>query len=246
MGGNGTQSGASDTGVGPSPGAIAAVNGAMGDLTGSAQPELGGSWSDPSASAEGADASSGSTGSAASAGSAGFAAAGSGAQQGDGMDGDVDAGSREGAGAGAADFATEQMLRNGASVSLASGGEALAKPQSSELPVFAPDGESLGRFRVDDLGNSLALHPVSGGHAAAPDLQHKVRARTTTRVKLDADDTASLRMELLEDGTLRIHASANAARLGTDAVVAYGLSALKRHAGISPSQVRAVVLGFDD
>jgi len=68
--------------------------------------------------------------------------------------------------------------------------------------------------------------------------------RVAARVKLDADDTASLRMELLEDGTLRITASANAAGLGTDAVVAYGLTALKRQAGISPTQVRAVVLSF--
>ncbi|MGB3837622.1 MAG: hypothetical protein WA930_00785 [Rhodanobacter sp.] len=148
------------------------------------------------------------------------------------------------AGAAPSDFTTEQMLRNGESLSIASGGEALAQPQSSELPVFTAEGQSLGRFHVDDLGDSLALRPVSGGYADAPAAQQRVRVRATARVKLDADDTASLRMELLEDGTLRITASANAAGLGTDAVVAYGLTALKRQAGISPTQVRAVVLSF--
>jgi hypothetical protein len=148
------------------------------------------------------------------------------------------------AGAAPSDFTTEQMLRNGESLSIASGGEALAQPQGSELPVFTAEGRSLGRFRGDDLGDSLALHPVSGGHADAPAVQQKVRVRVAARVKLDADDTASLRMELLEDGTLRITASANAAGLGPDAVVACGLTALKRQAGIPPAQVRAVVLGL--
>jgi hypothetical protein len=240
MGGNGTQPGTSDIGAGTSPGAVVAARGAMGDLTGAARPELGGSWSDPSADT--ADT----AGTAGSGGPTGSAAAGQSAENGAGAvtDGDARTASRDGAGAGSADFATEQMLRNGGSVSIATGGETLAQPQESEMQVFTPQGQSLGRFRVDDLGDSLALHPVSGGNAAAPTLEQKVRVRAMTRVKLDADDTASLRMELLEDGTLHITASANAAALGPEALVAYGLTALKRQAGISPSQVRAVVLGF--
>jgi hypothetical protein len=94
------------------------------------------------------------------------------------------------AGAAPSDFTTEQMLRNGESLSIASGGEALAQPQSSELPVFTAEGQSLGRFHVDDLGDSLALRPVSGGYADAPAAQQRVRVRATARVKLDADDTA--------------------------------------------------------
>jgi hypothetical protein len=240
MGGNGTQPGTSDIGAGTSPGAVVAARGAMGDLTGAARPELGGSWSDPSADT--ADT----AGTAGSGGPTGSAAAGQSAENGAGAvtDGDARTASRDGVGAGSADFATEQMLRNGGSVSIATGGETLAQPQESEMQVFTPQGQSLGRFRVDDLGDSLALHPVSGGNAAAPTLEQKVRVRAMTRVKLDADDTASLRMELLEDGTLHITASANAAALGPEALVAYGLTALKRQAGISPSQVRAVVLGF--
>jgi len=55
-----------------------------------------------------------------------------------------------------------------------------------------------------------------------------------------------LRMELLEDGTLHIVASTNAADLGREALAAYGLSALKQQAGVSPQQVRALVLSFAD
>ncbi|MGB3749475.1 MAG: YDG domain-containing protein [Rhodanobacter sp.] len=237
MGGNGTQPGASDIGAGTAPGAIAAANGAMGTLTGAARPELGGSWSDPSAGAAG----SGGAGDAAS--STGAATGGQGANH--GADAAAGAGRREDASADSADFATEQMLRNGESVSIASGGEALAQPRNSVLPVFTLEGRPLGNYRIDDLGDSLTLQAVSGGDTAAPTLQQKVRVRTGTRVKLEADDTASLSMELLEDGTLHITASANAAGLGPDAVVAYGLTALKRQAGISPTQVRAVVLGFE-
>jgi hypothetical protein len=237
MGGNGTQPGASDIGAGTAPGAIAAANGAMGTLTGAARPELGGSWSDPSAGAAG----SGGAGDAAS--STGAATGGQGANH--GADAAAGAGRRENASADLADFATEQMLRNGQSVSIASGGEALAQPRNSVLPVFTLEGRPLGNYRIDDLGDSLTLQAVSGGDTAAPTLQQKVRVRTGTRVKLEADDTASLSMELLEDGTLHITASANAAGLGPDAVVAYGLTALKRQAGISPTQVRAVVLGFE-
>lgn len=256
LGSNGTQSGAADIGASGSPGAIAAANSAMGDLTGSAQPRLGGNWSDPSAagsagggprpdsgsgwgSRSGADSGSGAGLNAAPTAGTGAAANGRAASE-------TGRGSRDGAGTDTAGFATEQALRNGNGVSITLGGEPLAKPRTSVLPLFTEEGQQLGRFRVDDLGDSLALHPVSGGTVAAPKLQQRVRARATTRVKIDEDHTASLHMELLEDGTLHIMASSNAVQLGQDAVVAYSLSAFKQQTGITPQQVSALVLGFTD
>src|SRR5690606_38956153 len=96
------------------------------------------------------------------------------------------------AGAVPADLATEQMLRNGGDLSISLDGERGAQPQISVLPVFTDDGTPVGRFRVDDLGDSLALHPVASGDATVPSLQQGVRARAQTRVKVDEERTALL------------------------------------------------------
>jgi hypothetical protein len=247
MGGNGTRSGATDTGTDTSPGAIVAVNGAMGGLTASAEPRLGGTWADPTGDSAGSAGAEQGVGAAAGEGQSAGADGGVGADAGEGRArADAEQGSRDGEGAGPTDFGTEQMLRNDGGVSIAVGGEALEKPQVSVLLMFTEEGRQLGLFRVDDLGDSLALHPVADEKTAAPSLEQHVRARAATRVKIDEDHVASLRLELLEDGTLHIVASSNATSLGADALAAYGLSALKRQAGIQPQQVRAVVLGFAD
>ncbi|HXD37508.1 MAG TPA: YDG domain-containing protein, partial [Rhodanobacter sp.] len=251
LGSNGTQSGATDIGAGTSPGAIAAASGALGGRTASARPQLGGSWSNPSSvqgtagAAQGAGTSTGAgAGSGAGAGAGNGAAAGAanrgvaGAQAGNA--------NRDGGSIGMTDFAMEQVLRNGDGVSIAVGSEPLAKPRISVLPLFTEEGQELGRFRVNDLGDSLALHPVSGTNTTAPELKQRVLVRAATRVQIDENHDASLRMELLEDGTLHIVASPNAAQLGHDDLVAYSLSAFKQQAGVTPEQVSALVLGFAD
>jgi len=333
MGGNGTQPGNNGNGGGSTPGAVTAVSGALGDVTGSAQPKLGRSWAEPvGGGSAGAgiggggagNGGAGSNGGAAGSGSATGAGTGVGAGYGDngngaggsgtggrgGVGGDTSGAGDGGAGAGGRDAqgaaavqgdgaaagrgagdagnnagdaghasagqgdtsgdnggsnsgagndgrgagrggrggdpSLDQMLRNGDGLSLSLGGERLAQPQTSVLPVFTEEGQLLGRYRVDDMGDSLALHPASGGNAAAPRKGGKVRLRAQTEVALDEDDTASLRMALLDDGTLHIVATRNAAGLDRDAITAYGLGALKRQAGVSPQQVQAVVLGFAD
>ncbi|WP_431635651.1 YDG domain-containing protein [Dyella sp. KULCS107] len=257
LGGNGTQPGTSDTAAGTSPGAIAASTGAMGDLAGSAQPHLGASSLDPAA-VGGVDG--GGSGSAATGAGAGtLASGGQGADNAransngvandaghDGAgDGDAsDAAGTSASGRDAGDATMDQMLRNGDGVTISLVGDALAKPRITILPVFTEEGQTVDRFRVDDLGDSLALHSVSGERDAAPSLEQPVRLRASTQVKVGEKETASLHMELLQDGTLHVVASANAAKLGRDALVAYSLSALRRQAGIHPQQVHALVLGF--
>ncbi|WP_039725795.1 hypothetical protein, partial [Xanthomonas sp. SHU 199] len=144
------------------------------------------------------------------------------------------------------DVAMEQVLRNGAGVSLATGGETLAQPEVAVLTVFDGEGRALGRLRVEDLGSSLALHPLDGSAPTAPNLQQNVRASAQTSVAVDADENATLRLSLLEDGTLHVVAPRSAARMDRETLSAYALGALKQQAGVSVQQVRALVLSFVD
>ncbi|MRH01137.1 filamentous hemagglutinin N-terminal domain-containing protein [Xanthomonas sontii] len=144
------------------------------------------------------------------------------------------------------DVAMEQVLRNGAGVSLATGGETLARPEVAVLTVFDGEGRALGRLRVEDLGSSLALHPLDGSAPTAPNLQQNVRASAQTSVAVDADENATLRLSLLEDGTLHVVAPRSAARMDRETLSAYALGALKQQAGVSVQQVRALVLSFVD
>ncbi|MBB6065212.1 YDG domain-containing protein [Pseudoxanthomonas broegbernensis] len=264
-GGNGTQSGM-DNGGGGLGAATAAAN-AQAGMAGSAQPQLppsafdapgsigAGGAGQAGAGQAGAGASGAGTGAAgtgtsgtgaAGSGSAGTAtagadAAGSGATQG------PDTQHRDGTGTGSSTLVMEQVLRNGDGLSVSLGGEPLAEPQVSVLPVFLEEqGQFVGQFRVDDTGDSLALHPLQGSSVAAPRLDQPVRASYEVQVQLDDEQVVWLRLELLEDGTLRIVAPQAASQLGQDVLGAYGLSALKRLGNVAPQQVRMLVLRFEN
>ncbi|PZP61044.1 MAG: hypothetical protein DI597_10735 [Pseudoxanthomonas spadix] len=267
LGGNGTRPGGTNDG-GPltSAGAIAAATGAMGDLGASAQPQLVGTSLDPTGiGASGGAGGTGNVGNAAGSGTGNGAGNGSGARTADGgastgianavrggaADANAGAGTASTAGDGgrggaSGDVAMGQVLRNGTGVSLATGGQSLAQPEVTVLPVFDGEGHALGRLRVEDLGGSLVLHPLDGESPTAPDLQQSVRARAQTRVAIDADETATLRLSLLQDGTLHVVAPRSAARLDREVLSAYALDALKQQAGVSVRQVRALVLSLVD
>jgi filamentous hemagglutinin family protein len=267
LGGNGTRPGGTNDG-GPltSAGAIAAATGAMGDLGASAQPQLVGTSLDPTGiGASGGAGGTGNVGNAAGSGAGNGAGNGGGARTADGgastgianavrggaADANAGAGTASTAGDGgrggaSGDVAMGQVLRNGTGVSLATGGQSLAQPEVTVLPVFDGEGHALGRLRVEDLGGSLVLHPLDGESPTAPDLQQSVRARAQTRVAIDADETATLRLSLLQDGTLHVVAPRSAARLDREVLSAYALDALKQQAGVSVRQVRALVLSLVD
>ncbi|MCR6685091.1 YDG domain-containing protein [Pseudoxanthomonas sp.] len=142
----------------------------------------------------------------------------------------------------------EQVLRNGeGGLSLALGGEPLAEPQASMLPVFLEEGRQLvGQFRVDDTGDTLVLHPLQAGQLAAPDLGSPARLRLEATIQTEeAERELHLQLELLEDGTLRVAAPRSAAGVDRDLLAAYALGVLKREAGVSPAQVRSLVLRFE-
>ncbi|MCW0376743.1 YDG domain-containing protein [Xanthomonas sacchari] len=270
MGGNGTQPGGTADGNSlTAAGAISAAAGAMGELGASAQPRLGGTSLDPTGAGGSGSGLGGSAGGSGGAGGTAGAAigTGTGTTAADGATGSAGAnagGNGAGnvadaqGGAGAAsqgagqrggapgDVAMEQVLRNGAGVSLATGGETLAQPEVAVLTVFDSEGRALGRLRVEDLGSSLALHPLDGSAPTAPNLQQNVRASAQTSVAVDADENATLRLSLLEDGTLHVVAPRSAARMDRETLSAYALGALKQQAGVSVQQVRALVLSFVD
>src|SRR5690606_1757252 len=151
-------------------------------------------------------------------------------------------------GSGTSTLVMEQLLRNGDGVSVSLGGEPLAEPQVSTLPVFLEEqGQFVGQYRVADSGDSLALHPMQGGQIEAPRLQQPVRASYRVQVQVEGEDDAVwLQLELLEDGTLRVTAPRAAAQLGQEVLGTYGLTALKRLGGVAPQQVRMLVLRFQD
>ncbi|MBA4342329.1 MAG: hypothetical protein C0423_09275 [Methylibium sp.] len=158
--------------------------------------------------------------------------------------------SSEGAAGMLASLSTEQVLSHQGQLSLATGGVGFSEPRQSLLPVYRDAGgsakpQALAQFRVDDLGDSMALSPVS---AAVPPLDSgkvPVRQRAETLLELADGERVWLRIELMDDGTLRASAPRRAETLGQNLLSAFSLTALKQQAGVTPNQVRAVVLSFE-
>ncbi|MBT9493172.1 MAG: filamentous hemagglutinin N-terminal domain-containing protein [Paucibacter sp.] len=151
--------------------------------------------------------------------------------------------------AGVEGNAGELLLRNGGQVSLTQDGAPLGKALESLLPVYqdiAADEalRPLAQYIVSDSGDSLALLPHSGPQAQQTSLSLTVSQRAETQLDLGGGQQATLRLELLSDGTLRAWAPDKAAHLGSETLSAYGLAALKQQTGVAAHQVRAVVLRF--
>ncbi|UXH79864.1 YDG domain-containing protein [Roseateles amylovorans] len=140
----------------------------------------------------------------------------------------------------------EQTLRDGGQISLAVESAPYQQPLQSQLTVYLDAGEpslkALGAFRVDDLGDSLALKSLQQAVPSTDRSSVSVTRRLSTPVTIREGVTATLDLELLADGTLRVSASSEAAGLGEDLVSALALTALKRQTGVAPTSVRAVVL----
>ncbi|MFX1680333.1 YDG domain-containing protein [Mitsuaria sp. CC2] len=145
-----------------------------------------------------------------------------------------------------ANVGLEQMLRDNGQISLAIDAPAYGQALQSQLPVYADQAGSaptpLGMFRVDDLGDSLALKPVQQPVPAADAASGGVTRQLRAIVALGDERSATLDVVLLADGTLRVQAPATAAELDDDLVTTLALSALKQQTGIAPTSVRAVML----
>ncbi|HEY1399530.1 YDG domain-containing protein, partial [Roseateles sp.] len=145
-----------------------------------------------------------------------------------------------------ANVGLEQMLRDSGQVSLAVDAPAYEQPRQSQMPVYADNGGSaptpLGMFRVDDLGDSLALKPVQQPVPAAEAVSGGVSRQVRTIVALGGERSTTLDLVLMADGTLRVQAPAAASELDDDLVTTLALSALKQQTGIAPTSVRAVML----
>ncbi|ANH69622.1 YDG domain-containing protein [Mitsuaria sp. 7] len=145
-----------------------------------------------------------------------------------------------------ANVGLEQMLRDSGQISLALDTPAYDQPRQSQLPVYADkDGSApapLGMFRVDDLGDSLALKPVQQPVPAAEASAGGVTRQVKAIVALGNERSATLDVVLMADGTLRVTAPATASELDDDLVTTLALSALKQQTGVAPTSVRAVML----
>ncbi|WP_431288185.1 YDG domain-containing protein [Roseateles chitinivorans] len=173
--------------------------------------------------------------------------------------GNANGGSASGDGAGAgqnangtggnvavANVGLEQMLRDSGQISLAVDAPAYGQPLQSQLPVYTDNGSAaptpLGMFRVDDLGDSLALKPVQQPVPAADASSGGVTRQLRAVVALGDERSATLDVVLVADGTLRVNAPAAASDLDDDLVTTLALSALKQQTGVAPTSVRAVML----
>jgi len=152
--------------------------------------------------------------------------------------------------AAASAFSMEQVISHQGQLSLATGGEALSEPRQSLLPVYREQSgntqpQGLAQLRVDDLGDSLAVNPVASAAPQREAVRAAVSRRAETLLELANGESVWLRLEWLEDGTLRTLAPRLAESLGHEALSTFSLSTLKQQAGVSPSQVRAVLLSFE-
>ncbi|MFN5048706.1 YDG domain-containing protein [Roseateles sp.] len=234
LGGNGTQAGAV-------PGAAPASGSAASGIAAAAAQAAGGAGFigglvDASALAGDAALATGSTGPAGSVGS-GIAASAAQGGQGNSL-------------AAASAFAMEQVISHQGQLSLATGGEALSEPRRSLLPVYREQSgdaqpQGLAQLRVDDLGDSLAVNPVASAAPQREAVRAAVSRRAETLLELANGESVWLRLEWLEDGTLRTLAPRLAESLGHEALSTFSLSTLKQQAGVSPNQVRAVLLSFE-
>ncbi len=240
LGGNGTQAGAV-------PGAAPASGSAASGIAAAAAQAAGGAGFigglvDASALAGDAALASGSTGSTGPAGSAGSVGSGIAASAAQGGQGNSLA--------AASAFAMEQVISHQGQLSLATGGEALSEPRRSLLPVYREQSgnaqpQGLAQLRVDDLGDSLAVNPVASAAPQREAVRAAVSRRAETLLELANGESVWLRLEWLEDGTLRTLAPRLAESLGHEALSTFSLSTLKQQAGVSPNQVRAVLLSFE-
>lgn len=231
LGGNGTQAGAV-------PGAAPATGSAATGIAAAAAQAAGGAGFigglvDASALAGDAALAAGSTGSTGAGAAAGAAQGGSGNSL-----------------AAASAFSMEQVISHQGQLSLATGGEALSEPRQSLLPVYREQSgntqpQGLAQLRVDDLGDSLAVNPVASAAPQREAVRAAVSRRAETLLELANGESVWLRLEWLEDGTLRTLAPRLAESLGHEALSTFSLSTLKQQAGVSPNQVRAVLLSFE-
>ena len=145
-----------------------------------------------------------------------------------------------------ASLSLEQTLSGNGQVSLAVDAPAYDQARQSQLPVYADKGEPvlqpLGMFRVDDLGDSLALKPLQQPVPATDRTSTGVTRQVRASVALDGGRSTTLDVVLMADGTLRVQAPDAAAALSDDLVAALALSALKQQTGVAPTSVRAVML----
>jgi filamentous hemagglutinin family protein len=145
-----------------------------------------------------------------------------------------------------ATLSLEQTLRDGGQVSLAVEAPAYDQARQSQLPVYADKGEPtllpLGMFRVDDLGDSLALKPLQQPVPATERTATGVTRQVRAAVTLEDGQSAMLNVVLMADGTLRVQAPESADALSDDLIAALALSALKQQTGVAPTSVRAVML----
>ncbi|WP_343632466.1 YDG domain-containing protein [Roseateles sp.] len=145
-----------------------------------------------------------------------------------------------------ASLSLEQTLSGNGQVSLAVDAPAYDQARQSQLPVYADRGEPvlqpLGMFRVDDLGDSLALKPLQQPVPATDRTSTGVTRQVRASVALDGGRSTTLDVVLMADGTLRVQAPDAAAALSDDLVAALALSALKQQTGVAPTSVRAVML----
>lgn len=231
LGGNGTQSGAV-------PGAAPASGSAATGIAAAAAQAAGGAGFigglvDASALAGDAALAAGSTGSTGGGAAAGAAQGGPGNSL-----------------AAASAFSMEQVISHQGQLSLATSGEALSEPRQSLLPVYREQSgntqpQGLAQLRVDDLGDSLAVNPVASAAPQREAARAAVSRRAETLLELANGESVWLRLEWLEDGTLRTLAPRLAESLGHEALSTFSLSTLKQQAGVSPNQVRAVLLSFE-
>lgn len=147
-----------------------------------------------------------------------------------------------------AGFNTEQALYGAGQYSIAVDAPALEQPLRADVPVFsqraAAQPESLGRYLLTDLGDSLAVLPGSQAPTPLPDSAASLRYSGEAMLLLSARQTGVLRLSFDEAGGLRVEVPAAVAALGHEVLSAYALSALKRDAGIGLDQVRTVVLHY--
>ncbi|WP_349741231.1 YDG domain-containing protein [Roseateles cavernae] len=147
-----------------------------------------------------------------------------------------------------AGFNTEQALYGAGQYSIAVDAPALEQPLRADVPVFsqraAAQPESLGRYLLTDLGDSLAVLPGSQAPTPLPEQAAGLRYSGEAMLLLSARQTSVLRLSFDDAGGLRVEVPAAVAALGHEVLSAYALSALKRDAGIGLDQVRAVVLHY--
>ncbi len=147
-----------------------------------------------------------------------------------------------------AGFNTEQALYGAGQYSIAVDAPALEQPLRADVPVFsqraAAQPESLGRYLLTDLGDSLAVLPGSQAPTPLPEQAAGLRYSGEAMLLLSARQTGVLRLSFDAAGGLRVEVPAAVAALGHEVLSAYALSALKRDAGIGLDQVRTVVLHY--